>query len=145
MAVIRKRDFEFENQNTRNKKGKLIRVDLGRGRAVKMYEKDAAKLLGKAPKNKLAAAPKNKLAPAPKNKLAPAPKNKLAADVPPDDLDGLPVDNLTEIDGIGPASAKKLNKNGILTFAQLKAAGSLPYLSETVNEKIERWRGAEIK
>jgi hypothetical protein len=41
MAIVSSKSFEFVDQQRRMEKGPLVRVDLGGGRMVKMYEADA--------------------------------------------------------------------------------------------------------
>lgn len=79
-----------------------------------------------APKAKAKAAPKAEKAAAPKAEKAPAKKAaapKAAA-----------ADALTELTGVGPALATKLNEAGITTFAQVAAwtEADLDALSETI-------------
>lgn len=53
------------------------------------------------------------------------------------------VDDLTEIDGIGPARAALLKEKGITTFEQLREADlDALDLGEPMKQVIEAWRGA---
>jgi len=92
---------------------KLVNVELGPGRFVKMYESDAAKLR-----------------PAPEDKMQRPAENKAATD-----------DDFTEIDGIGPATAEDLRSRGYRTFDDLRGA-DLDDLPWRARATIEEWRNA---
>lgn len=127
MPVIQsKGNWKLETQEARMKKGKLVRVEIRPGQFIKRYQADL--------KNKAASYPKS-------DKLDKgAVQNK--STIEPGADEPVVFDELESIAGIGPASARSLNENGIYTFAQLAAAGELPYLSDAVNAKIETWRSA---
>jgi len=111
-------------------KGKLVNIDLGKGRFVKMYEADAiAQGLLKAKPQ----AP-NKMRVPGQNKAAPEEKPEAQPEEKP------PADDFTTIAGVGPATARALISHGITTFEQLKAAGVLNYLSTKTTQAIEAWR-----
>ena len=128
-------------------KGKLIRVELSPGRIVKMYEADAvAQGLIPAPEAK-AQPPATRQRPKPgdKQRLPQEDKDKAPEPVeepaqPEEQDDGRPQDDFTTIPGVGPATARALAASGITTFAQLRTAGELDYLTATVNAAIEEWR-----
>lgn len=111
-------------------KGKLINIDLGKGRFVKMYEADAiARGLLKAKPQ----AP-NKMRVPGQNKATPEEK----PEAPPEEKP--PADDFSTIAGIGKATAKALAVHGIITFEQLRSAGTLVYLGDKMNKVIESWR-----
>jgi len=125
MPVIQsKENWKLETQEARMKKGKLVRVEIRPGQFVKRYEADL--------QNKAASYPKS-------DKLSKDPlENK--STIEPGSDDPVVFDEFESISGIGKASARSLNENGVYTFAQLAVAGNLPYLSDGVNAKIETWR-----
>lgn len=111
-------------------KGKLININLGKGRFVKMYETDAiAQGLLKA-------------RPQAANKMQKPPANKDTVEASPikEPDEKPPADDFTTITGIGPATARALVSHGITTFEQLKAAEELPYLSAKARAGIDAWR-----
>lgn len=111
-------------------KGKLINIDLGKGRYVKMYEADAiARGLLKAKPQ----AP-NKMRVPGKNKAAPEEKPEAQVEVKP------PADDFATIAGVGLATARALVTHGITSFEQLKAAGEQVYLTTRAREAIAVWR-----
>ncbi len=113
-------------------KGKLIRVQISPGRFVKMYEADAvAKGLIAAPQEKAQPPARNKMR-LPEQDKAPEPVEEPAQEQQADDF--------TTIPGVGPATARALAASGITTFAQLRDAGTLDYLTAAVNAAIEEWR-----
>lgn len=130
MATISDRKtWPVVNQQTRAKKGPLLRVRHADGHYTKMYEADAI-AAGLIPGNKQARAPENKM-------IATPSENKAVAE--PDEA---PADDFTTIPGVGKASARSLVAQGITSFAQLKSAelGELN-LSAGVLKSIEEWRG----
>lgn len=131
MSVVSSREnWSVDNQEVRMSKGKLIRVEISPGRVVKMYEADAV-AAGHI------AAPQAKAQPPAQNKMRLPAENKAPeAEAEPE----APADDFTAIDGVGPATARALAANGITTFAQLRTAGELGYLTATVNAAIEEWR-----
>lgn len=111
-------------------KGKLVNIDLGKGRFVKMYEADAiAQGLLKAKPQ----AP-NKMRVPGQNKAAPVEKTEAQPEEKP------PADDFTTIAGVGPATARALVSHGITTFEQLKAESGLDYLTTKTMQAIEDWR-----
>lgn len=131
MAIIGSRKtWQVDNQNVRAGKGPLIRVRRPNGSTVKMYEADAV-AAGLIP------APKQ--APAPENKLRPPEADKAPAPAPQPE----PADDLTEVDGIGPASARLLAAEGITTFALLRTADLGPLsIGPKLKQAIEAWRNS---
>ncbi len=118
-------------------KGKLIRVELQPGRIVKMYEADAvAQGLIPAPEAK-AQPPATRQRPKPgdKQRLPQEDKDKAPEPAQPEEQD-----DFTVIDGVGPATARALAASGITTFAQLRDAGTLDFLTAAANDAITAWR-----
>lgn len=111
------------------KKGKLVRVELSKGRYVKMYEQDAI-AKGLLP---------GKLRDPGENKMRPVGENKATKPLPELREAVAPADDFTTIPGIGPASARALAARGITTFAQLRTA-NVAFLSAAAKSAIERWR-----
>lgn len=109
------------------KKGKLIRVELQPGRFVKMHEVDAAAA-------GYITLPQKKMKPAQENKMA------MPKEVKTKPLPQVEPENFTEINGIGPATARALNNHGINTFDDLRAASDLDFLPISAQSAIERWR-----
>lgn len=111
-------------------KGNLVTVRHPDGHHSKMYEADAIAA-------GLMARPKAQ-PPAP-NKMLPAAGNKAAmsADIPAAPAEP---DDFTTIPGIGPAAARLLAAHGITTFAALRAATDLSYLSKKAAAAIEAWK-----
>ena len=111
-------------------KGKLVNIDLGKGRFVKMYEANAIAqgLLKAKPQatNKMRVPGRNKTAPEGKPEAQPEEKP--------------PADDFTTITGVGPATARALISHGITTFEQLKATDGLDYLTAKTLQAIEAWR-----
>lgn len=129
------------NQAENQKRGRLITVEKSPGHFVKMYEADALRLGYIKPQ------------PAQGNKMRPAEGNK--AENPSDLIvdgeqsaaeelitsiaDEISVD-FSAIAGLGPASARALELNGITTFEQLKKATNLDFLPQRAQTAIEKWR-----
>ena len=135
MAVITdKTEWKLVNQATRSKKGPLVNVSLGHGRYVKMHEQDAIEQ-GLLP-GKSRPPEKNKLKVPEKDKAAEQPEEK--AEEKPD-----AADDFTEIQGVGPATARALNANGITTFEQLRGAEALDFLPVKAVQAIDDWRATE--
>lgn len=113
------------------RKGPLVKVHLGNGRYVKMHREDA-----------IAAghidAPQEKAQPQPQTKERPKRQDKQIT--PQETKAAQPADDFTVIDGVGPATARALEANGVTTFDELRDAGDLDYLSASVNAAIEEWR-----
>jgi predicted flap endonuclease-1-like 5' DNA nuclease len=130
LSTISSKSFTVDNQEVRMSKGQLIRVQVGPGRFVKMYEADAIAA-------GYMAAPQAKAQPPAQNKMRLPAENK-APELEPEEVPE--PDDFTVIDGVGPATARALAANGITTFAQLRTAGELGYLTATVNAAIEEWR-----
>lgn len=132
MPVVSSKSFEIVNANTRRGKGPLVKVEISPGRFVKMYRADA-EAQGLVPQgDKLRSAEGDKGASPPStgsdlqsesgSDTADSAENggdeaAILAAVPGEG------DDLTEIDGVGPATARVLTAAGITTFGQLKAAG----------------------
>lgn len=134
MAVVSGKSFTFENQKTRTNKGPLVRVQIG-NRWVKMHEADAiaaGHLAAKATEpEKARPAAENKARPtaeanvATKTTPAPAPVAETAVD-------------FATIDGVGPATARRIVAQGITTYEQLRQA-NLDFLSGPTRQAIETW------
>lgn len=147
MPVINSRDtWRLVTQESRMKKGPLVRVKLQEGRYAKMYRQDAIEqglLEPDEDEKKEQSAPQKKSRPAQGDKMRQPQKDKGAAEqsvedaAPPE-----PDDDFTTIDGVGPATARALAANGVETFEALREAGELDYLSATVNAAIEEWRNS---
>ena len=131
MPVIQsKSDWSIETQELNMKKGKLVRVQIGPGQFIKVYEADL--------RNKAQVPTQNKI-------LKSETQNKGAADPGPEDQPAAdPGDDLSSIPGIGKASARVLNEHGIWSFVDLFKAGELDYLSQKINEKIQAWREEQL-
>ncbi len=125
MPIINPKDWQVDNQQTRSRKGKLVRVQLP-GRVVKMYEADAIE------KGYIKGQPQ-----AP-NKMRIPSENKAEPETPAEETPK--PDDFTTIPGIGPASARALVAHGITTFEQLRQAGELTYLTGKASGAIEAWR-----
>lgn len=104
-------------------KGPLVVVRHPDGHSTKMYESDAVELgLIQGAKSQ----------PAPSNKMAQPAEDKVSAKpTEPDDF--------STIEGVGPAAARSIVANGITTFAQLKAARDVSFLSKKTRAAIEAW------
>lgn len=115
-------------QEDKMKKGKLIRVELQPGRFVKMYEQDAID-------QGLITAPKQQ-------KMKPAQENKMVqpAEVKTKPLPQSEPDDFSEINGIGKATSRAIVANGLETFAALRAAGDLSFLTPSAQTAVEKWR-----
>lgn len=125
MPVIQsKKNWPLENQESRMKKGKLVRVEISPGRFIKMHEADLSE-------NKLAVSDANKI-----DKSGAS--NKAASDAAGDPP--IEADDLSSISGVGKASERVLNDHDFYTFKDLAAAGELAFLTPKVNEKIQAWR-----
>jgi len=128
--IIDSKEWKIITQETRMNKGKLVNIDLGKGRFVKMYEADAiAQGLLKAKPQ----AP-NKMRVPGQNKAAPEGKPEVQPEEKP------PADDFSTIAGVGPATARALISHGITTFEKLKTAGTLNYLTTKTLQAIEAWR-----
>jgi len=130
MAVITgKKNWELVTQEKNMKKGPLVKVQIGRGQYVKMYEADAI-AKGLLP-SKAKPPADNKMRLSTENKSAP-PETEVESTPPADDF--------TTIAGVGPATARALVANGITTFEQLRQAGALGYVTPKTMQAIEAWR-----
>lgn len=139
MATISKDSFSEDNARTRQGKGPLIKVEVSPGRYVKMYRADA-EARGLVSPAQSSAATATKAQPPTENKMLPPSGNKTAAaDAPPPQAPPA-ADDFTTILGIGRASARALVANGITTFAQLRQATQLDFLSVTARQAVEQWR-----
>jgi predicted flap endonuclease-1-like 5' DNA nuclease len=137
---------QAENQ----KKGKLITVEKFPGHFVKMYEADAMRLGLVKPR----AAGNDKLRPAEGNKLHSAERSpETVAEMiqaeqavddpqPPQGNPAEALDDFATIPGLGPATARALQLNGIMTFEQLRRtpAKDLAFLQQRALMAIEKWR-----
>jgi predicted flap endonuclease-1-like 5' DNA nuclease len=128
VVISNPRTWPLDNQQTRAKKGKLVRVQRGRGMFVKMYEADAI-AQGLIP---------GKAKPQAENKMRVPGENKTLSAAPAAELPK--PDDFTTIPGIGPASARALVAHGITTFEQLREAVSISYLTSKARDSIEAWR-----
>jgi hypothetical protein len=130
MAILTpKSEWLIITQEANMKKGRLVRVPLGHGQFVKMYEADAI-AQGKLP---------GKAKPQADNKMRLPTENK-SAPQEPEVESAPPADDFTTIQGIGPATARALVANGITTFEQLRQPGSLGYVTPKTMQAIEAWR-----
>lgn len=141
MAPISSKSFTRSTPQSRKEKGPLVKVEISPGRYVKMHRADveAQTLQGKvkpADRDKLQPAQEDKAQPAQGDKLAPPQGNKAAEPTAPP----AEPDDFTKIEGVGKATARALTTHGITTFAQLKAAGTLDYVTPAANNAIEEWR-----
>lgn len=136
MAVITSRDsWSIVTREMNMKKGPLIRVKLSEGRYVKMYEADAIAA------GHIEAPPQTKAKPKPQDKQI-KPQETKESEQPDPEPETKAVEDFTVIDGVGPATARALEANGILTLDELRDAGELDFLSASVNAAIETWREA---
>ena len=157
--IIDSKQWKLINQEARMNKGKLINVEISKGRYVKMYEADAI-AQGKI---KPPAAAEKKLRIPPANKMWKPEANKVSSPVvgdpgavdpqaimveivklenetpPPEEL-ATSQDDLTTIPGVGKASARALAAHGVETLEALKAAQDLDYLPAKVLAAIAKWR-----
>jgi len=132
MAIITdKKNWELVTQEKNMKKGPLVKIPIGRGQFVKMYEADAI-AQGKMPRKAKPPAD-NKM------RLFTATQNK-SAHQEPEVESAPPADDFTTIQGVGPATARALVANGITNFEQLRQAGALTYLTPRTMQAIEKWR-----
>lgn len=126
MPVIQSRNnWSIETEESRMKKGPLVRVEIRPGQFVKIHQSEL--------KN-----PSKAIYPQGDKLDHAAVQNKQT--IEPGPVDPVVFDDLAAIHGLGQASARALNENGILTFAQLAAAGELSYLAPKVNASIMEWR-----
>lgn len=133
MSTIEDRSkWSVDSQEVRMGKGPLVTVKLGDRHYVKMYEQDAI-AAGHLPA-------KLKAQPQPENKMQPTEANKTVAS--PDGQPNPEADDLTTIDGIGLGVARSLAARGIVTFAQLRAASDLSYLSKRAQAAVETWKAS---
>jgi predicted flap endonuclease-1-like 5' DNA nuclease len=132
MAVITdKKNWELVTQEKNMKKGPLVKIKIGRGQFVKMYEADAI-AKGLLP---------SKAKPLTQNKmLDPTATQNKSAPTEPEAESTPPVDDFTTIQGVGPATARALVANGITSFEQLRQAGALAYVTPRTMQAIEAWR-----
>jgi predicted flap endonuclease-1-like 5' DNA nuclease len=135
MAVITdKKNWELVTQEKNMKKGPLVKIPIGRGQFVKMYEADAI-AKGLLP---------SKAKPQADNKMR-LPTVMQNKSTPPEPEEGSepPTDDFTTIPGVGPATARALVANGITTFEQLRQAGALAYITSRTMQAIEAWRSGK--
>jgi len=141
------------------KKGKLVKVQIRPGQYVKMYEADAIKQ-GLIPAESPASGQKMRQRPANKGRqtagMRPIEETAPSGDeTDPDQMEAIPVDSDDEpedvtfdfetIPGIGPASARALQANGITTLEDLLAAEDLDYLTPQALEAIATWGMTEVE
>lgn len=141
--MISTKSFEKSTPQSRKEKGPLVRVEVGPGRYAKMYRADVEKqgLADKvhpADKDKLRRPAGDKVQPAAGDKLQPPAGDKVES--PPAVPPAVEPDDFTAIPGVGKATARALVGHGIKTFEQLKAAGTLAYLTPAAMKAIEDWR-----
>jgi hypothetical protein len=126
MAIVSKKSFSIDDQKARQNKGPLVRVELRPGQFVKMHEADAIEAGHIKPKTELA------------QKSRPAQENKMR--LPETEKEALPSPaDFGEIDGVGPATARRLIAQGITTFDELRIA-DLSFLNEKQRGAIEEWK-----
>ena len=116
------------------KKGPLVKIPIGRGQFVKMYESDAIAKGLLPSKAKPQADNKMRLPTATQNKSTPSEMEVESAPL---------ADDFTTIQGVGPATARALVANGITTFEQLRQAGALTYVTARTMQAIEKWRSGK--
>ena len=138
-------------------KGPLVRVHLGRGRYVKMYREDAERQGYLQPKARRGAEDKLRAPEGDKGAQTPRAQTPGAqtpgAQTHETEEENLPgcggvgeaprkeADDLTEIPGVGEATARALEARGIRAFAELRTA-SLEGLPGRIRAAIEAWREA---
>jgi predicted flap endonuclease-1-like 5' DNA nuclease len=135
MAIVSSKSFEFVDQQRRMEKGPLVRVDLGGGRMVKMYEADA--IAGGHLPGKEQPATGTKSRPPREDKSRPPQGDKA------DDDEAEVADFAGEITGVGPAAQRALAAAGITTFEQLRTADVERVLSGQALKAVEAWREAD--
>lgn len=113
------------------KKGPLIKVEISPGRYVKMYQADAE-----------ARGLVQKARPPQQDKIRPPQQDKQQQPPAEPEEETAVSDDLTQIPGVGPATARALAARGIDTFAALRAAGELDWLTPQANQAIAAWREA---
>jgi predicted flap endonuclease-1-like 5' DNA nuclease len=129
MSVIEPIDkWPLVTQELNMKKGPLVKVEIGPGQYVKMYEADAIKQ-GHI-----------KSKPAEKNKMLTPERDKAKEEAKPQYEPPKTSDDFTEIAGVGPATARSLMAHGITTFQELIDAGDLDFVSPQTMKAIEEWR-----
>jgi predicted flap endonuclease-1-like 5' DNA nuclease len=132
MPVVTSSDnWPVDSQETRRKRGPLVKVEIRPGQFVKMYKEDAIREGHMEPDKKKKQPPKDKLRKPKRDKAAAEEKEE---EPEPDDF--------TVISGVGPATARALVAHGIVTLEQLRTAGELTYLNEGINRSIEEWRAS---
>lgn len=114
-------------------KGPLVRVTWPDGHVSKMYEADAI-AQGLIAKPKARPQAENKMVAPAANKTAPVQAAEPVEPAEPDDF--------TEIPGIGKAVARSLAARGITSFAQLRAASDLSFLSKKAQAAVDTWKNA---
>lgn len=123
----------------------MVRVELSPGRFVKMHRADVegterADAVHPADAHKLKRPQGDKALPPAGDKRAPAQGDKAEnpnSQIPnPNEA----ADDFATIAGVGKATARALAAHGIRTFEQLKAAGSLDYITPAAMSAIEAWR-----
>lgn len=142
MAIVSSKSFELVNAKTRQQKGPLVTVEISPGRHVKMYQADAEEQ-GLIQKSRPAAEDKS-LKPAEDKRREgpserPGERREAETTVP---QPSAPADDLTEIDGVGKATARALAAAGIVTFEQLKTADIERIVSGNALAAIEEWRSS---
>lgn len=103
-------------------KGPLVKIEIKPGQAVKMYRRDAIE----------------------QGFLDEVWEGEQTEVQPNNDGDNDPPvvqDDFTEINGVGPATAKLILNRGILTFEQLKAA-DVSFLSPKAAEAVDDWKAS---
>ena len=114
-----------DNTKKKKKKGKLVTVNQGKGRGIKMYLEDAIEAGLHKPAQKIKLAEENKmLVPDETKQQEPEPEAQ---------------DDFTTIDGIGKASDRLLKSRGVNTFDQLREA-NLESFSTSIQNAVDRWK-----
>lgn len=163
MPVVSSKSFEVVNEKVRKGKGPLVKVEIAPGRFVKMYradavaqgliKKDSSEDLGMTGGTKARVAEGDKMLRPSQDKKAAAADTAVNGEAGQGSADtaesgGTPggADDLTVIEGVGPATARALGAVGIVSFEQLRSAGRADLervVSGNVLASIEAWQAAE--
>ena len=135
MSILtNKKQWQLVTQEANMKKGPLVKIQIGKGQFKKMYEADAIAQGLLPAKAKPQAENKMRLPTTTQNKSAPQ---------DPEVESSPSADDFTTIPGVGPATARALLANGIITFEQLRQAGVLSYVTPRTMQAIEAWRSGK--
>lgn len=134
MAIVNTKSFVMENEKSRSGRGPLVRVQVG-GRWVKMYQADAAA-------QKLVTVETQANRPAQEDKARPAENEKMVETAVIENEPAQTVVDFSTIDGVGPATARRIVAQGIGTYEQLRTA-DLGFLSGAQQQAIRAWIEAE--